>query len=135
MTNQDKAKKIEDAARKHEPFGTVDMWSNARMDFTAGANFGYELAQEELNHINLTLHEKITELEEDLREANGFGDANFKLACKITELEQQLEKCKEQRDKECKNAIYNDKDNSWRIENYNNQLSAINIDSIKRGEK
>lgn len=117
----DKDKKIEDAAIVYEiPFTRIEndiMDFHVKDAFTAGANFGYELAQEELNHINLTLHEKITELEEQLKDGEssflkvtdwnenlqkicndkdvintGLNAINKTLMSKITELEQQLKK-------------------------------------------
>lgn len=36
--------------------------------FTSGATYGYNLAIEEMNHVNLTLHEQITTLEARVEE-------------------------------------------------------------------
>lgn len=94
-----KEQKIEQAARKHDPFGSIDMWSNARMDFTAGANFGYELAVEEMNHVNLTLHEKITELEQHQKDMEILfrqqQETITTLSLREKELEQQLKQADE----------------------------------------
>lgn len=84
---------------------------------------------------NQALEQKVKSLEEEIKQDycdNAKREREF--VTKLAVSEAKLKKAVEQRNKECRDAIYNDKDNAWRIENYNNQLAAITAESIAKTE-